>query len=93
MAAAAEAYLGERVTVGWVNVRYGYEPPQPLARVHIHPAGHPIPDEAGVEGTRRILELVDSLTPRDLALVLVSGGASALMELPIPGISLPDLRL
>ncbi len=92
MAAAVEALLGDRIAAGWVNVRYGYEPPQPLARIHIHPAGHPIPDEAGLEGTRRMLALVDSLTPRDLALVLISGGASALMEAPVPGVSLADLQ-
>lgn len=92
MAAAIEAFLGERVATGWVNVRYGYELAQTLARIHIHPAGHPIPDEAGLEGTRRILGLVDSLTPRDLVLVLVSGGASALMEAPVPGVSLADLQ-
>jgi hydroxypyruvate reductase len=92
MAAGVEAFLGERVATGWVNVRYGYEPAQPLARTHIHPAGHPIPDQAGLEGTRRILALVDSLTPRDLALVLISGGASALMEVPVPGVSLADLQ-
>ncbi len=92
MAAAVEALLGEHIATGWVNVRYGYEPAHPPARIHIHPAGHPIPDEAGLEGTRRILALVDSLTPRDLALVLVSGGASALMEAPAPGVSLPDLQ-
>ncbi len=92
MAAAVEAFLGERVAAGWVNVRYGYEPPQPLARIHIHPAGHPIPDQAGLEGTRQILTLVDSLTSRDLVLVLVSGGASALMEAPVPGVSLADIQ-
>ncbi len=92
MAAAVEAFLGERVTAGWVNVRYGYEPAQPPARIPIHPAGHPIPDQAGLEGTGRMLALVDSLTPRDLALVLVSGGASALMEAPVPGVSLADLQ-
>ncbi len=92
MAAAVEALLGDRITAGWVNVRYGYEPPQPLARIPIHPAGHPIPDEASLEGTRRMLALVDSLTLLDLALVLVSGGASALMEAPVPGVSLADLQ-
>lgn len=92
MAAAVEAFLGKQVAAGWVNVRYGYEPSQPLARIHIHPAGHPLPNEAGLEGTRRMLALVDSLTPQDLALVLVSGGASALMEAPVPGVSLNDLQ-
>ncbi len=92
MAAAVEAFLGDRIAAGWVNVRYGYESVQPPAHIPIHPAGHPIPDDAGLEGTRRMLALVDSLTPRNLALVLVSGGASALMEAPVPGVSLPDLQ-
>ncbi len=92
MAAAVEAFLGDRIAAGWVNVRYGYEPAHPPARITVHPAGHPIPDEAGLEGTRQILEIVDSLGPRDLALVLISGGASALMEEPVPGVSLADLQ-
>lgn len=92
MAAAVEALLGDRIAAGWVNVRYGYDPPQPLAHISIHPAGHPVPDLASLEGTRRMLALVDSLTPRDLVLVLVSGGASALMEAPVPGVSLEDLQ-
>jgi hydroxypyruvate reductase len=92
MAAAVEALLGDRIAAGWVNVRYGYEPSQPLARIHIHSAGHPIPDQAGLEGTRQMLALVDALTPRDLAMVLISGGASALMEAPVPGVSLNDLQ-
>ncbi len=96
MAAAAEAILGDRIAAGWVNVRYGYEPaggrPGAFLRVHIHPAGHPIPDAAGVEGACRILELVDGLGEGDLALVLISGGASALLELPVEGVSLEDLK-
>lgn len=92
MAAAVETFLAERIAAGWVNVRYGYEPSHPLARIPIHPAGHPIPDEAGLEGTRRMLALVDSLTPRDLAIVLISGGASALMEVPVSNVSLSDLQ-
>lgn len=92
MAAAAEAILGDCIAAGWVNVRYGYELPRPLARLTVHPAGHPIPDEAGLEGTWRILALADSLAPGDLALVLISGGASALLEEPVPGVSLADLQ-
>ncbi len=92
MAAAVEAILGDRIDAGWVNVRYGYEPAQPLQRTRVHPAGHPIPDPAGVEGTRRILDLVDSLGEGDLALVLISGGASALLVQPVEGVSLEDLQ-
>ncbi|HHS97603.1 MAG TPA: glycerate kinase [Chloroflexi bacterium] len=92
MAAAVEAILGDRIDAGWVNVRYGYEPAQPLRRIHVHPAAHPIPDAAGLEGTRRILDLVDTLDEGDLALVLISGGASALLVQPVEGISLEDLQ-
>lgn len=92
MAAAVEAFLGHRIAAGWVNVQRGYEVAQPLQRVRIHPAGHPLPDEASLEGTRHILELVSGLTERDLVLVLLSGGASALLEQPVPGVTLEDLQ-
>ncbi|HID89243.1 MAG TPA: DUF4147 domain-containing protein [Anaerolineae bacterium] len=92
MAAGVEAVLGDRIDAGWVNVRYGYEPAHPLRHVHIHPAGHPLPDRAGMEGTERILGLVDSLGEGDLALVLISGGASALLVQPVEGVTLEDLQ-
>jgi len=92
MAAAVEAILGDRIAGGWVNVRYGYEPSQPLEHIHIHSAGHPLPDAAGVEGTRRILDQVDRLEEGDLALVLISGGASALLVQPAEGMTLEDLQ-
>jgi len=92
MAAAAEALLGEHIAAGWVNVPHGYEPAHPSQRITVHPAGHPIPDEASLEGTQRILNLVDGLEAGDLALVLLSGGASALLEQSAPGVSLADLR-
>jgi glycerate 2-kinase len=89
MAAAVEAFLGERITGGWVNVRHGA---QPLQHIRIHPAGHPVPDAAGLEGTRGILGLLEGLTERDLVLVLLSGGASALLVQPVPGVTLADLQ-
>ena len=92
MATAVEAALGDRIAAGSVNVRRGYEPPEPPPHIDIHPAGHPIPDSAGVEGTGRILALVDDLGPGDLALVLISGGASALLVQPAERISLGDLQ-
>lgn len=92
MAAAVEAFLGPRIDAGWVNVAYGYQPAHSLSRVHIHPAAHPLPDAAGLEGSRRILSILDSLTAGELVLVLLSGGASALLEQPLAGVSLADLR-
>ena len=93
MAAAVEAFLGDRIAEGWVNVRYGYEKLRSVpAPIHVHPAGHPVPNEAGLQGTSRILDLVDGLREGDLALVLISGGASALLVQPVPGVSLADLQ-
>ena len=92
MAAAVEALLGARIAAGWVNVGRGYEPQRPLQHIQIHSAGHPLPDAAGLEGTRHILNLLDQLTAGDLVLVLLSGGASALLVQPAPGVSLGNLQ-
>ena len=53
-------------------------------------AAHPVPDAAGQMAARRILDLVKGLGPNDLALCLISGGGSALLSLPAPGITLDD---
>jgi len=92
MAAATEALLGERITAGWVNVRQGYDPGVPMRRIHVHVAGHPIPDEASVAGTQQILDLLPGLEDDDLVLILLSGGASALLELPVPGVGLEEVQ-
>jgi hydroxypyruvate reductase len=59
-----------------------------LRRIHLHPAGHPVPDERGVEGARRIAQMARESGPRDLLLAVISGGASALLPLPGPGVTL-----
>jgi glycerate 2-kinase len=69
----------------------------PLTRSPAHPfmlieSGHPIPDERGVEGARRIASLLADTTERDLVIALISGGGSALLTLPAPGIALADLQ-
>jgi glycerate 2-kinase len=92
MAAAVEALLGARIADGWVNVQRGYEPAHPLERIHVHSAGHPLPDEAGVAGTGRILDLLHGLGAGDLVLVLLSGGASALLVRPAAGVTLDELQ-
>ncbi len=53
-------------------------------------ASHPVPDAAGEAASRRILDLVAGLTPDDLVLCLISGGGSALLSLPAPGLTLSD---
>jgi len=86
MAQAVERLLGSRVTGSWINVPDGTK--VRLRKVHLHPAGHPVPDERGVEGAREIAQIARESGPRDLLVCVISGGASALMPLPAPGITL-----
>ncbi|MHB1295858.1 MAG: glycerate kinase type-2 family protein [Anaerolineae bacterium] len=90
MAQAVEQILGPQLEGGIVNVKYGHM--LPLERISINEAGHPIPDEAGVAGARRIAELLQSAGEDDLVLCLISGGGSALMTLPAEGIALADIK-
>jgi len=86
MALALEELLGDRITKGAVSVKYGHG--EPLRRVRVFEAGHPVPDEAGVRAARDILAAVEGSTPEDLVIALISGGGSALLPLPAQGITL-----
>lgn len=86
MAAAAEEILGERLSGGAINTKYGHA--LPLTRIITTECGHPLPDQAGVEGTECMLGLLEGLGPDDLVLCLFSGGGSALMPAPAAGLSL-----
>ncbi len=95
MALGLETALGSRLletkVTGWINVPADCV--RPLHRIPLHaarPAGLNEPTAAGVFGSERIIELVASLREDDLCLVLISGGGSALLPLPIDGISLAD---
>jgi glycerate 2-kinase len=96
MAAALESVLGpqllaEKNFTGWINVPADCV--VPTRRVHLHagrPPGINEPRPEGVEGTQRILELVSSLEHADLCFCLLTGGGSALMPAPPPGITLGD---
>jgi len=92
MAQAVEEILGDKITRGWVTVKYGHTAPLATDKIHLHEAGHPLLDQCGLDGTQRILEILDSATENDLIVCLISGGGSALLELPIAGVSLADLR-
>lgn len=73
---------------GLVVTRYGHA--VPCDRIEIVEAAHPVPDAAGEAAARRILQIVQNLTPDDLVLCLISGGGSALMTLPADGLTLDD---
>jgi hydroxypyruvate reductase len=120
MAAAIHEILGERISAGTVNVKYGHtagagawrvrfehrpgapgetnmEPARLPARAETGPiliveAGHPVPDAAGLAGAGRIAALLQGLSERDLVIVLISGGGSALLPLPADTISLADYQ-
>ncbi|RMF39288.1 MAG: glycerate kinase [Alphaproteobacteria bacterium] len=91
-ASAAMAAALERVwqapLSGLVVTAYGHA--VPCARIEIVEAAHPVPDAAGEAAARRMLEMVQGLGAEDLAIALISGGGSALMPLPRPGITLAD---
>src|SRR5258708_31034735 len=91
MAAAVEQVLGDALPIaGSVTVRYGHS--APTRAVRIREASHPVPDAAGVDATRAIVELLEETNTDDLVICLISGGGSALLTLPADGITLEDLQ-
>jgi hydroxypyruvate reductase len=87
MAAALERSWDAPLS-GLVVTRYGYA--VPCQRIEIVEAAHPVPDAAGNAVAVRMLELVKGLEPQDLVIALISGGGSALLTLPAPGLTLED---
>lgn len=73
---------------GLVITRYGHG--APCKKIEIVEASHPVPDASGRDAALRIGELVKGLTPDDLVLCLISGGGSALLAAPAPGLTLED---
>jgi len=93
MVAALYGLLGERLTGGLAITKYGHvDPNLDTGPVEVVEAGHPLPDEAGVSGARRMAGLLTGTTERDLVLAVISGGGSALMTLPVEGLTLDDLQ-
>jgi len=94
MASALERYAREHwptiELMGVVLTRYGHD--SPTSRIRIVEAGHPVPDQAGMNGAKEILALVNTLEAGDVLIALVSGGGSSLLTLPQVGISIDDMR-
>ena len=93
-AGKASARMAEAVEAAWgpcqglVITRYGYA--RPCQGIEIIEAAHPVPDQAGVDATRRMLQLLHGLREDDFVLALISGGASALLCAPADGMTLSE---
>ena len=93
MAQAAAAILGEHLSQGLVIVKEGYtDQSSQLPPYTVIEAGHPVPDERGVQGALRIRDLLGQAQADDLVICLISGGGSALLVSPVEGVSLADLQ-
>jgi glycerate 2-kinase len=88
MAKAVEEILGSYITDGAVNVPYGTKPE--TKTIKLQQASHPVPDEAGIEGVKHIMEIAKQATADDLVICLISGGGSSLMPLPREGVTLQE---
>lgn len=91
MAQAVEEICNDKIESGWVIVKYGHANVR-CTRIELLEAGHPLPDENSLRGTKKIVDLLSLTRKDDLVLCLISGGGSALLELPVAGVSLDDLR-
>ena len=88
MAAALDAAWPDVPLGGVVVTRYGHA--VPTARITVLESSHPVPDANGEAAARRILASVQGLGPDDTVIALMSGGASALLPLPVAGLTLAD---
>jgi glycerate 2-kinase len=90
MAQAVESILGKRITDGVIAVpEFAGEP---LSTIQFIEGGHPLPTEGSIEAGKKVADLLKKTVEGDLVLVLISGGGSALLELPLEGLHLSDLQ-
>ena len=90
MARAVECAWPDAAIEGLVVTPYGHG--APTSRIRVVEAAHPVPDDAGLEAAGEVLRLAAGLGADDLMLCLLSGGGSALLAAPAPGVSLADKR-
>ncbi|MCF6266272.1 MAG: glycerate kinase [Desulfuromusa sp.] len=88
MGKALEEILGKRITDGIITVKYDHL--EKLQTIKIQEAGHPVPDQNGLDGARAIYQLAKSADEKTLVICLISGGGSALLPLPVAGVTLED---
>ncbi len=90
MACEAEKILGNRIKSGLVVTKYGHALPTRFCKVM--EAAHPVPDENSVSAAAAVTDILQRTSPQDIVLLLISGGASALLADYPPGSSLDDIR-
>ena len=90
MAKAIEDVLGSRISAGCVCAKKGEK--AELQHIELILAGHPIPDEVSLEGAQKIFDIEQQAKRDDIVFVAESGGGTALMTLPGPGLSLQDIQ-
>ncbi|MEE8111051.1 MAG: glycerate kinase [bacterium] len=88
MAQALEETLGDRLVGGSITVKEGHA--LSLQRIRVIEAAHPIPDARGLEGAKEIVRILEPLTEDDFVFCVISGGGSALLPLPVDGVSLEE---
>lgn len=91
MAQALEKLLGGRISTGLIVVKEGHA--LALDVIEQVEAAHPVPDQAGVDGTRRVLQMLRGADEKTLVICLLSGGASALLVAHVPGVTLADKQV
>ena len=91
MAKAASDFLGDRLKRGIVLTKYAHSN-GPIRGIEIYEAGHPVSDENTILATKKCVEMAESLQGGDELLFLISGGGSALFEMPWDGITLADIQ-
>lgn len=88
IAKALDEILGERIKQGVVMVKDS--DPSPLRHIKVIPAGHPVPNQASLDGGFEVQRIANKVGPKDLVFACMTGGCSALLALPVPGITLED---
>lgn len=91
MANTCREILDGNIKKGIILTKYGHAR-QELECFEVIEAGHPIPDDNSIMGTKKIIDMVKGLTEKDNIIFLLSGGGSSLFEKPVPGITLEDIQ-
>nr|WP_308628694.1 DUF4147 domain-containing protein [uncultured Eisenbergiella sp.] len=91
MAKTAADFLGNRLEKGIIITKYEHSRGA-LDKFEIIEAGHPTPDENSILGAKRAIDLIREVDEGDTVLLLLSGGGSSLVELPMPGLTLSDIQ-